>query len=186
MGNQIQSLKFSPVTDKEEISKAQDTIEKSWKSSATKYENIKLGTKHGNDKFNCYYIETFGVWAAFDFAPAKPPYNRFWNAFGLGKLNEDLNNNIICEINFSFTGDRKVAGLIAEDETGNKHIIHSGRIGGNYKKEDFWDRYNREACYVSVEKDVVKKYAYISRLNSDLLMENIVDFISEVNRIKNI
>jgi len=43
------------------------------------------------------------AWAAFDLAPTKENANRFWNAFGLGKLST-IYNNIICEINFSFNG----------------------------------------------------------------------------------
>jgi hypothetical protein len=142
---------------------------------------MKLGIKHGNEVFDCYYIENLNAWAAFDLAPSKESPNRFWNAFGIGKLIKDSNNDIICEINFSFCGDRKVAGLIAKDKDNDKYIIHSGRIGGNFNQKIFWNRYSGEIRYIAGSK---KPYALVSKLNSDELIKNIINFVYEVHRIK--
>jgi hypothetical protein len=114
--------------------------------------------------------------------------NRYWNAFGLGKPDPNLSNSITCEINIPYEINRRVAGGFAEDVDGNIYLIHRGLIGGSKKgvgKTLFKNNYRGE--WTGVLDDGELRYvALVGELKSNNLLQQIKDFILEVERIKDL
>jgi hypothetical protein len=163
------------IINRDDIILAQNKIMSAWIKSAEKIDDVQLGIKHADKRYSVYYLKDLDAWAAFVELD-----NRYWNAFGLGRPNK-ANTSIIVEINFSYKGDKTVAGGTALAEDGSRYIVHSGRLGGNYNQKFFWDNYFGETVDVSGQK-----YAFISELDSESCLKNIVEFVKIVNHIKNI
>jgi 5-methylcytosine-specific restriction protein B len=163
------------ITKREDITLAQNKIKSAWLKLSEKIDDVHLGIKHADKRYSVYYLKELDAWTAF-----VELRSRYWNAFGLGRPNP-ANTSIIVEINFSYLGNRTVAGGIALAEDGSKYIVHSGRLGGNYSKKFFWDKFHGETIDVSGQK-----YAFISELDSESCLKNIAEFVSIVKGIKNI
>jgi len=75
-----------------------------------------------------YWNETHGYWAFFGKGDAKTSLGwRYWNSFGTKP--ETLRKNMLVEINPPQSGVAKgTQGLIALDNSGDRWILHGGRI----------------------------------------------------------
>lgn len=70
---------------------------------------------------------------------------RYWNAFGIKNPFKTKKLPITCEINFPMDKiNRRIAGVFAIDKKGEIHVLHRGKIGGNYSKSVFEKFYEGE------------------------------------------
>lgn len=120
-----------------------------------------------------YELPAEGVWAGF-----KRLRNRYWNAFGLTG-----SRSIVCEINFPFDGtNRRVAGVLATDSTGEICVLHRGRIGGGRQgigkalfKRHFTGR------WISIEGD---EMALVGSLKDRSFVKQVAGFVVEISNLK--
>jgi len=111
--------------------------------------------------------------------------NRFFNAFGTEKPNDNSEVSAICEINIEKYGlNRKTSGAFAKDTKGNVYLIDRGNLGGIAKK-DFLDHYNG-ASEIVQDGDQKSRVIVLGELADVKLPELVRDFILEVANIKKI
>ncbi len=121
---------FVQLTDKNEISKAQQTLERSisryFPKQLTKNIGFPGGTEYGASVFT---DEKFWFWSGNE--NEKSP--RYLNWFGL--FSEKSGLNISVEINVPHEGSNgRVAGFYARDiNTGSIYLMHSGGVRGGKK-----------------------------------------------------
>lgn len=126
-----------------------------------------------------YWISALGIWYMYRFVER----SRHWNGFGIGEPEIGKSNTIVCEINFPPEDiDRRIGAAFARDPLGNYYVVHRGKLGGNYSKKLFEDRYSGEWTTVA-DGDRESKVVVIGPLD-ETLPENIRDFVYEVKRIK--
>lgn len=81
-----------------------------------------------------------------------------------------------------------MAGALAEDESGEVYVVHSGRIGGGRKgigRDLFVEHFAGSRQWAYVERNGRPKDAVVvSALDDGALVQNLAHFIKEVRRIK--
>ena len=114
--------------------------------------------------------------------------NKYWNGFGSGKPAEDGMNPITVEINFPLSGiSRKISCAFAIENKKKILILHRGRIGGSKRgvgKNLFHNHFRGEYVHV-IEDGEETEFAVVAELNSGFFIHQLVDFINEIRRIKN-
>jgi hypothetical protein len=146
-----------------------------------------LGAQGGSGESKMTWIPRFGFWACIE------PYDgklrtRHWLAYGLVDPRATSSNlNIRVETAVPHRGiNRRIAGLIAEDGSGNAYLLHSGKIGGGKKgfgKSFFWKHYNGDSVSVSFD-DGEREYALIGLIDSQHFVERLADFIHGVDALR--
>lgn len=169
--------------DKVEIESAQDLFQQAILKELNKENVAIVGYPGGSKKETFYWSPNLLMWAVFGRGR-----NRFWNIFGiLDKPKLPGLNSIDVEINFPFKGiDRRISGVIAKDGGGNLFIAHRGTIGGGRKgigKELFLNNYRGEWIDIK-DKDNFASVAIIGSLDSSRFVQQILNFVQEVQRIK--
>lgn len=169
--------------EESEIKSAQDRFKHAILKELNKRSISVVGYPGGSQKETFYWSPNLLVWAIFDRGP-----NRFWNTFGiLDKPELPALNSIDVEINFPFRGiNRRISGVIAKDEGENLFIAHRGTIGGGRKgigKKLFLDNYRGKWIDIK-DKDGFASVALIGSLDSPRFVQQILNFVGEVKRIK--
>lgn len=156
-----------------------EVITDSFDSTVTSY----LGYQGGSSELELHYSKKHNFWLS----PGQGD-NRFWNAFGVGKPMAYKNTSILCEINFPFRGiDRRIAGVFAKDSNGSIIVLHRGKIGGGRKgvgKKLFSDNF-RGKFIDAIDGEQITTFAFVGHLFDDNFIEQLKDFVFEIDRIKN-
>lgn len=167
------------IDNEKQIAEAQKKFKDTLKNSGAKQYKCKLGYKGGAVQSDVFWLESIGIWAAF-----QKLENRYWNAFGVEEPVDGENLDITCEINSPFTGiDRKISGAFAIDDEGGMYVLHSGKIGGGKKgigKSLFRSNYK----YGLIKLDDGLEYAQIGKLGNASLPNKTANFVREIDRIK--
>lgn len=170
------------INNKQDLEKAQNKFVKNIKKIA--YEKVQtiIGYPGGNEEKTVYWSNKLKFW----FCSEKTKY-KYWNAFGNLNPKEHTMIPIICEINFPLKGiERMLGGAIAKDDLGRFYIVHRGKIGGGRRgigKSTFINSYR--GSWVNVKDgELFSKVARIAALDSTRFIYQILQFISEVERIK--
>lgn len=167
------------IKDKNEIKKVQKKLETILKKRADKVVDGGAGFRGGEEKGKVYWMSDLGLWYMTRFIEG----SRYWNGFGTEEPEEGRNRTIVCEINFPPEGiNRRVGAAIARDPLGNYYVVHRGKLGGNYSKSFFEDRYRGEWTTV-IDGDREEKVVLIGKVDKTI-PEKIRDFVYEVQRIK--
>jgi len=167
------------IKDKNEIKKVQKKLETILKKRADKVVDGGAGFQGGEERGKVYWMSDLGVWYMTRFIEG----SRYWNGFGTEEPEEGRNRTIICEINFPPESiNRRVGAAIARDPLGNYYVVHRGKLGGNYSKSFFEDRYHGEWTTV-IDGDREEKVVVIGKID-ETIPEKIRDFVYEVQRIK--
>ena len=179
---------YKIITSINKIRKLQGILKKEFKKAATHTCYPNLGFQGGSVNEKTFYSEDLEIWLCPKTATdSYGEENRFWNAFGTIKPKDDKSLNIVCEINFPLADiNRRIAGAFAEDETGKTVIIHRGKIGGGRKgigKSLFFENFRGEFITV-IDGDKNTEVALVADLNSEDMIYQISDFVTEVGRIK--
>lgn len=169
--------------EESEIKSAQDQFKKAILEELNKRGFAAVGYQGESHKETFYWSSDLLMWGIF-----QKTSNRYWNAFGLlDKPRLPKLNSIGVEINFPFKGiKRNVSGIIAKDENGNLFIAHRGRIGGGRKgigKTLFLNNYRGKWVDVK-DKNKIDSVALIGMLDSPRFIQQILNFVQEVKRIK--
>jgi hypothetical protein len=145
---------------------------------------VRLTWRGGELRTTIHWARDDGFWWAFEPKPAR-------HALLLGHAPDapTKRESITCEINLPLTGaDRKVAGIIAADETGALYLAHSGRMGGarlgqrktafrEYMADGVWRRMQWPD---GVETEVL----IVAPLDSPRLVRLLGQFVDSVRRFK--
>lgn len=114
--------------------------------------------------------------------------DRFWNPFMLLNAASGKSiGNIIVEINFPFEINRKVGGVLLENENGELFLGHRGKVGGGRKgigKNNFMQYYKGPIKYV-FDGNKQTEVIIISALSSPNVLKNINTFVEIVDSFKN-
>lgn len=169
------------VEDEAEIRKYQELFSKSIIDLSNEDFMMSVGFPGGQEEAEkTYWSDKLNMWIqSFEIEES-----RYWNGFGLKKPEPPKSSNIVCEINFPIKDiNRRVAGVFAKDENGEVYILHRGKLGGNFGKRDFEEKYNGDWTLVQ-DRNQETNMVLIGKLNDPNLPYNVRDFVLEVNRIK--
>lgn len=176
-------MNYIPVVDQKLIEKHHKTFSRRLDEYVSEKYNVFIGHM-GKDTKNTdtiKYSEQLDIWWI-----NTKIFNRYWNAFGIGRPQNNRNVSIVCELNYPLAGlDLKIAGLYVT--SGEKTVlVHSGKIGGGKPgvgKNLFKNNYVNE--YISIEANKKKyDFAVVGSLDSPRLGEQISLFVKEIDRIK--
>ncbi len=113
---------------------------------------------------------------------------RYWNTFGLedpGTQRSSL--SVTVEVNPPLEGGNpQVAGVIGRDGEGVLMLAHRGTIGGGKPgvgKTLFWDNFMGPTDMLYDGLDITK-CAFVARLGTGTLLNDLRRFVDEVARIK--
>lgn len=165
------------LDDQDEIRRAQTVLLEKLKQRSDKQVNIKIIHQGGPQQRVGYWSKELDLWWA-----TKEKENQFWNAFGTGEPKcLPAGNRIKCEINPPKRINRRISGAFAKDSWGNLHLLHRGKfsIGKKLFKEHFMGN------WVKV-KDEPLDLAFVASFNDTLFVEQIAEFVHEVERIKSL
>lgn len=166
------------------IDDAQNEMSRRLKEAGTYTGRAKLGYRGGYDIAPRYWFNDYKFWWAYQEGC------RHWNAFGTGYNVSSDTLKITCEINFPIVNrNGNIAGGFVREDGDRLHVIHSGRLGGNYGGQDknFKDyaehKLDWRSCTWYNGRDD-KVVAFISLLDDRDLVANISTFVHLVNRFK--
>lgn len=163
-----------------EIAKSQEKFGNSIKKVSNKIINARAGFQGGQEEGVMHWSDKLGMW----FQSRKIEDSRYWNGFGLEEPEEGKGYTIISEINFPIKGIKRTVGaLFAKDENNEVYILHRGKLGGNFSKKYFEEKYKGDWTLVQ-DGDQETNMVLIGKLNDPKLPYKVRDFVLEVNRIK--
>ncbi|MDD5451345.1 MAG: hypothetical protein PHT49_05565 [Desulfovibrionales bacterium] len=146
--------------------------------------NVKIGYPGGNFKSKVSWLAKLGIWVC-----SFKRSGRHINLFGVGEPEEGDMIPITCEINFPVNGiNRRIGGAFLTDSTGDIFVAHRGKIGGGKKgigKSLFEDQY-RGRWEIVEDNGFDTEVALISALKSPRFVNQVRQFVFEVNRIKSL
>lgn len=170
------------ITQPNLIAKYQKIFVRSLKTFCTEKINCSLGYQGHNQKTIVFYSEKYDFW--FSWYEAR---NRYWNAFGLGRPQENSSNSITVEINFPYKGvNRNVGGVFGVDEANRILILHRGKIGGGrvgIGKQLLFNNY-RDEPVLALDDGVENEFCSIGTIGTRYFARQVRNFVSEVDRIK--
>lgn len=184
MRTKITVLKL--VTDVKEIRKCQSKLENRLKLELVNKKKFTIGFPGGSWVSSVNYNDI--IWhSTYEIKDSTP---RFWNGFGLfAELDEKKSNNIVVEINITFSGtNRRVSGLFAIDqESEDLILLHRGRVGGGRKgigKNSFvgWRRDDLKIVYDEAESE--EKAIVVANIDSQNFIDDISKFVLSVFEFK--
>ncbi len=172
------------LTEKVEISKAENAFRNAMNRVADKREKVLIGWQGGNTIDYISWSNSLGIWWA-----TSRTRKKFWNAFGSEPphWNSRYSHSIDCEINVPFSGiDYSVSGALAKDENGELYLLHRGNIRGGRKgigKTRFVQNFTGE-WENAMEVEYPEKFALVGMLSSPRFPKQVATFVKEVKRIK--
>jgi len=113
--------------------------------------------------------------------------DRYWNILGSGKYRHWKYAEL--ELNIPKDGvDRSMQAAFVKDENGKRYLVHRGGFRGKkkmMKRRFFMERFNGNKISAG-EGRKLQEFAVIASLddNGEKFIQDVVDFLREVNRIK--
>lgn len=176
------------ITDEAKIEELQEKFEKKLSVNTKKIPNLNIGYRGDSSKnHDGFYSKDLNMWFYFgkhtlSGNDGKP---RYWNVFGLGEPKQTP-NDIICEIDFTKeVRESTDRSFFFVDEYGKVSVYHNGRftIHKGITIEFFLDNYKYKD---KIEQIAGKKMVLVGILDSDDFANKVKEFVSEVERIKNL
>ena len=174
------------VTENKEIVSLNKGLHTKLKQYITGTYDRRIIYPQGSRNATIYFSKNLGFWW---FQAAQNNGNRYFNWFGTESPIDTQNLNITVEINIPSEGRNfRISGIWAKDEKGNYFLMHDGGIGGGKPgigKLAFQKYFNDEEQYSKVLVDEkVKDYYFVCELNSELLGDQLKDFVFAIKQIK--
>lgn len=178
------------LENEKEITDAQNKFENVIAQVADHKVSVRITHPYGQITDDVYWLQQFNIWVYCGFPLIKEARilkKRHFNAFGFNKPVSSV--SIKCEINFPKRGiDRRISGAFAKSSGGNIYLLHRGKFnayrGGipiNYVKNVL------KGNWVSaLDGDKTSDFILIGRLDDDDFTADLVRFINEVHRLKNL
>ena len=170
------------LTEQKEIQNAQNRLIGWLASHCNVIIPVKLGHQGETVECSINWSASDGLW----FYSRNIPESRYWNAFGIAEIRPSVGSllPIICEINPPIEGlNLFTQGAFVQKNDDSIFLAHRGKIGGGRPGIGRTLFFNN---YVGVVKDINgKKFAFLGEINSADIVMKILNFVQEVNRIKN-
>ncbi|MDI6726665.1 MAG: hypothetical protein QMD32_06840 [Smithellaceae bacterium] len=171
------------LTDESIIRRSQVHLLKSLRRYAEENIPVNIGHMGATIKARVSWAPRLDIW----FISRTLESGRFWNAFGCGRPPEGSATPIGCEINFPLRGiDRRIGGLLAEDQAGQIYLLHRGRIGGGKRgigQQLFRERYRGAWTWLK-DGTSDSPAVVIGRIKSPLLARQVAQFVFKVEQLK--
>lgn len=175
------------ITEAKKIEELHKELEsKIIKKSIGKPQKIEFSSRGGNEKGLAYFFSYFDA----EFWWVNNRKIKDYKLFNLFGINPKLTgaNSIIIQINYQREfQDFSEAAIWAEDDFNNIYLLHSGKMGGGVSGisiESVSEQYNGERAQIKYGKKI-KDYFIVCQLNSAQFLNQICNFILEVNEVKN-
>jgi len=169
------------LTHRNEIENAQRQFVAKLEERCNRQIPVKLGYKGGYEECVIRWSPLLGLW----FNSGRIVENRYWNPFGLSEVAPRENSMlpIVCEINPPVEGlNKQTQGAFMRDENGHIWLLHRGKIGGGKPgigRKLFFENYQGETMEIACEK-----FAVIGDIDSSDFVDQVTNFVREVERIK--
>jgi len=172
------------LDNKAEIQMAQTLFESKLNSRSDKQGIIDVGYRGESQRLNARWSKNLGIWWI-----TEDSGNRFWNAFGTEepRWNTGYSHSITCEINPPYQGiNRQISGVFAKDPENRLYVLHRGRIGGGKPGigKALFVREFRGSWEEAEDANEFTKFAVVASFDNPRFVEQISDFVHEVERIK--
>ncbi len=173
------------IVQSEEINKYQQQLLGLLKENGRQIENVKAGHKGGNIPDTAWWLPEQRLWLM-----TGKEENRHWNAFGTDEPAPGRNVTITCEINIPLSGiNKQIGGAFASDNESQIWLIHRGIIGGGRKgigPELVRNYYKGPWEEIDNLNGTISKALPIGNLNSNNFLDDLANFIREIDRIKHL
>ena len=179
-------MNLEVITSKSEIFRLHNSFQRLIKQIANKKRNrLRFSSRGGGDAPLVYDFSYNNLWCT---SYRRDNNNKFLNLFGT-EPNFDRTNNIIVQLNYQMEfRDFKDAAVWAKAPNGKIYLLHSGKMGGGVKDisiENIDNIYSGRRCqayYNGKSKD----YYVVCEITSQRAFNQVVTFVNEVERVKNI
>jgi hypothetical protein len=146
--------------------------------------SVIIGYPGGCFKSRVSWIDKLGIWVC-----SYKVSGRHVNLFGIGKPSEGNMISMTCEINFPLTEiNRRIGGAFVVDAAGDVFVTHRGKIGGGKKGigKSLFENHYRGRWVTAEDGNVATDVALIGALNSSRFVNQMQQFVFEVDRIKSV
>lgn len=182
--NQNTKFMIEVVTDLKLITQYQKQFVERLKTECDITIPCTLGFQGDSFSTNVFYSSKFNFWFS-----ARKNDNRYWNAFGIGEPTKGANTSINVEINIPLEGiNRNIGAAYGHDSKGEVLLLHRGKIGGGkvgIGKQLFFKNFRGDFA-IANDDGIETEFFVIGSINSKYFPREVSNFISEVNRIKNL
>lgn len=165
-----------------DISFANDLLVKILSKKSSKSYNIKHSTRGGSSDLAISYVKEFDFWWS-----NSKGNSQYWCPYGLGEPKENQTTTGRCQINYPLKGiNRKVAALLAKDNSGKYYLLHSGAVGGGISgngREGFLNLFQGDKQEVLVNNEIIE-YCLIGCISAPDFIENLKLFVQSVYDFK--
>lgn len=173
------------ISEKRIITKCQNSFIKRLKSICDQKVHCKLGYQGASSDVIAHYSSKYNFWFT-----AYEEKNRYWNAFGIGEPLANKSNSITVEINIPFSEvNRNIGGVFGQNNKGEILLLHRGKIGGGrvgIGKNLFFEQFRGDEFILANDDGIENEFCLIGSILSKYFPRQLADFISNVERIKNI
>jgi len=169
------------LTSRQEIENAQRQFVAKLEERCERQIPVKVGRKGGHKERVIHWSQLLGLW----FYSEKREASRYWNIFGLSEAAPRENSmlSIVCEINPPVESlSKRAQGAFMRDNNGHIWLLHRGKIGGGKPgigRKLFFENYQGETTEITDEK-----FAIIGDIDSSDFVDQVTNFVREVERIK--
>lgn len=169
------------LTHRQKIENAQRQFVAKLEERCNRQIPVKVGHKGGHEERLIRWSRLLGLW----FYSEKREASRYWNIFGLSEAAPRENSmlSIVCEINPPVEGlNKRAQGVFMRDNNRHIWLLHRGKIGSGKPgigRKLFFENYQGETRNIAEDK-----FAVIGDIDSSDFVDQVADFVREVERIK--
>ena len=168
------------IKDQTEITKLVERFRNQFYKISDQKLYCTIGYPGGSEQDNVNYSSKYDLWFC-----GQKLHSRWWNGIGIGKPKLKGSNSVGGEVNFSFDGkDKRTAGVFAIDENKRIYILHRGKVRLGKRGKEFFSANFRGEMIRAIEGDSETEFCFVCELNSDLMPQQLSNFIREIKRIK--
>lgn len=171
------------LTQRNEIENAQRQFVARLDQACDRQIPVKVGYQGGYEECTIRWSQTAGIW----FYSGETEGSRYWNPLGMSEVPPKENSmvSIVCEVNSPIEGiSKRTQGAFARDENDHIWLLHRGKIGGG--KPGIGRRLFFEHYQGDVKEIAGDRFAIIGDIGSLDFVENVRNFVQEVERIKSL
>jgi len=172
------------IESEAQIAELQSRFEARLRQEMDDIGTFRVGWQGGSEEFSGFYDPDTDLWAVFHRDMRETAY---WNAFGWGDPRDESGGApIVVEINPPHQGIyRRTAGAFGIDEAEDAYLLHRGNVsGGKGISKTTLLRHRARNLQPVMDGDQTSPVIVVSRLDSEHLLRNIANFLSEVEAFK--
>lgn len=172
---------LSLITEEKEIQAAHELFMNALKTAKTSSVEAYLGFPGGGGMNTVDYSAKLGIFwfCRTDFTEAKGKHYCYFNAIGLGHINNGDRVSTKVHLNYAAASEKgeQRSAVFAKDSERKVYLLHSGNI--RFPSKSFWHHYKGKQDRIGN-----KQYAFIGELSSEEFYTDLVNYVQEIYSMK--